>query len=378
MRRPLRADAETFAFPPTSQDSKPVGGVVVVPSPLAPSPLGPSARFDVGYCSAHLRCSNCGIEGHSSKRCNQPVTSFGVVLSWLPRDDCERTYLVVQRRDSYAYVEFLRGKYDVRNRQYIVDLFGSMTASERSAILSHSFQKLWDNLWGGCSLTSAVACEPLTVTSDAPHSSAASHQQAYADVTKYGNRIEFFEARTKFRRLQKGVRMRTCDGDAIVLDMRYAAEMGTLAPSSNVVPEWGFPKGRRNRSGETGLECALRELFEETGIDRSRINVLPGKPFEEVFTGSNGVRYKHVYFMASVADDTGQNRGHRYQQSPLRVSTKKPDIVICQRELRAAGFFDRDTITCLFRGSKERQELFKRLSRIADEAKNINKIEGSS
>ena len=30
-------------------------------------------------------------------------------------------YLLVQRKDTYAYVEFLRGKYDINNNEYITE-----------------------------------------------------------------------------------------------------------------------------------------------------------------------------------------------------------------------------------------------------------------
>ena len=36
-----------------------------------------------------------------------------------------------------------------------------------------------------------------------------------------------------------------------------------------------LPKGRKKLTKETKLNCALREFSEETGIDRSAINVYP-------------------------------------------------------------------------------------------------------
>jgi ADP-ribose pyrophosphatase YjhB (NUDIX family) len=348
------------------------------------------------------------------------VTSFGIALAWLPPGASEPSFLVVQRRDSYAYVEFLRGKYDIRNRRYVVEMFASMTEVERTALLTHGFQQLWDNLWGGCSLPAArpygspggsPGGSPEVSPGGSPEGSpggspegspggspggspegspggspegspegspggspggspdaTAEDGEPLSEGTKYGNRMEFFEARSKFRRLQKGVRMRTCDGEHIVLDLAYAADRGRALGCDVVVPEWGFPKGRRNRCGETGLECALRELQEETGIHRSRIEIAPGKPFEEVFTGSNGVRYRHVYYAAKVAgepDGQGQRAGSIGFAGPAAKPAGKPRTRFCQRELRAAEFFDKDAVHVLFEGSKERQEVFKRLVRAA-------------
>jgi 8-oxo-dGTP pyrophosphatase MutT (NUDIX family) len=62
-------------------------------------------------------------------------------------------------------------------------------------------------------------------------------------------------------------------------------------------PEWGFPKGRRMR-GETDLACAVREFTEETNIPRHAYLLLNNIILEETFTGLNGVRYKHIYYVA--------------------------------------------------------------------------------
>ena len=68
-------------------------------------------------------------------------------------------------------------------------------------------------------------------------------------------------------------------------------------------PEWGFPKGRRNPN-EKNLKCALREFFEETGIVKNNLIVLNKLfPLQEVFFGTNGVQYKHVYYIAIYNSD---------------------------------------------------------------------------
>ena len=62
-------------------------------------------------------------------------------------------------------------------------------------------------------------------------------------------------------------------------------------------PEWGFPKGRRMR-GETDLACAVREFNEETNIPRESYVLLNNLMLEETFMGLNGIRYRHIYFIA--------------------------------------------------------------------------------
>jgi 8-oxo-dGTP pyrophosphatase MutT (NUDIX family) len=49
--------------------------------------------------------------------------------------------------------------------------------------------------------------------------------------------------------------------------------------------------------GETDLACAVREFTEETNIPREAYVLLNNIILEETFTGLNGVRYKHLYYV---------------------------------------------------------------------------------
>ena len=74
------------------------------------------------------------------------------------------------------------------------------------------------------------------------------------------------------------------------------------------VPEWGFPKGKRN-GGESNLECAIREFEEESGLEESDYIVLDRLyPLIENITGSNGVNYKHVYYIGLLNPDLNKTK----------------------------------------------------------------------
>ena len=63
-------------------------------------------------------------------------------------------------------------------------------------------------------------------------------------------------------------------------------------------PEWEFPKGRRNNR-EANLQCAIREFEEETDLDSSEYTIIENAlPLTEEYVGTNGVRYKHIYYYA--------------------------------------------------------------------------------
>ena len=61
----------------------------------------------------HIFCANCGCIGHVYKSCNHPVISYGIICYTLFYDMEANIvypkYLMVQRKDSLSYVEFIRG-----------------------------------------------------------------------------------------------------------------------------------------------------------------------------------------------------------------------------------------------------------------------------
>ena len=76
-------------------------------------------------------------------------------------------------------------------------------------------------------------------------------------------------------------------------------------------PEWGFPKGRRDKKAEENLSCACREFEEETGYKKNDYIVLNKiEPIEEKLTGTNGINYKHIYYLAINSNENFQDFGN--------------------------------------------------------------------
>ena len=78
-------------------------------------------------------CNNCGIKGHLYKDCHNPIMSFGHIL--FRRDN--NKILMIQRKDSLCYIEFLRGKYDIFNINYIQILINKFTNEEKGNLIKH-------------------------------------------------------------------------------------------------------------------------------------------------------------------------------------------------------------------------------------------------
>ncbi len=220
-------------------------------------------------------CSNCGGLGHLYRHCNHPITSFGCIVFRLRYDTTTNCmfpeYLMVQRKDSLAYVEFIRGKYDLKNLTYLTTLFSNMTDLEHCKILTNTFDDLWRDLW-----------------------------------SPNGRQFmkEYNAAKHNFEILRRGYLIRGADGRVLRVD---AAHFVNTVPDKLDETEWGFPKGRRNFF-EDDKRCALREFREETGINLAQIRILRDlKPVEEIFSGTNRLRYKHVYYVAKyVSNDQDQ------------------------------------------------------------------------
>ena len=82
-------------------------------------------------------------------------------------------------------------------------------------------------------------------------------------------------------------------------------------------PEWGFPKGRRNMK-ENNQECAIREFKEEANYDiADYIFANSIVPINEDLIGTNGVPYKHIYYVGlsmtdkdPIVDDSNIEQNH--------------------------------------------------------------------
>lgn len=205
-------------------------------------------------------CNNCGKHGHLFHQCKNPITSIGIIV-FNNRDNLK--YLMIRRKDSLGYVDFMRGKYPLFNKRYLLNIINEMTVSEKQNLLSKDFDTLWQELWG--------------------------------DHIGIQYRGEEKTSKEKFNSLKAGITLKTItyNLESLIEESEHKWEE----------PEWGFPKGRRNYQ-EKDLTCALREFEEETGCNKNNLKVIYNIiPIEELFTGSNYKSYKHKYFIAYMDDN---------------------------------------------------------------------------
>ena len=218
-------------------------------------------------------CNNCGKQGHVFNTCKLPIISLGIIAFRLT--DSGIQYLLICRKDSLGFIEFLRGKYPLYNKDYILNLIDEMTVAEKEMLLKNDFKVLWKHLWG--------------------------------DFIGVQYRNEERHAHEKFTQIQRGIQMFD--------EGNY--DLGSLIAESKTnwkTPEWGFPKGRRNYQ-ETDIKCAFREFNEETGYDKELLDLVSNvAPFEEIFMGSNFKTYKHKYYIAQY---NGPDQATEFQKSEV-------------------------------------------------------------
>lgn len=183
---------------------------------------------------------------------NIPLVSYGIICYRKNKNTNNTEILIIRRKDTIGYIEFLRGKYDIDNDDYIIELFNLMTINEKKRILDvRNFDKLRDML--GMTKKNSI------------------YKQEYQD------------ANTKFN---------------ILIETNRLDDLVIKSSTTWLFQEWGLPKGRKHQK-ETNMDCAVREFYEETLVNYNDIYILYNvKPLEEVYKSINNVIYKHIYYFA--------------------------------------------------------------------------------
>lgn len=263
-----------------------------------------------GMKKGPLCCRNCGYIGHIYKECRFPIMSYGLIC--YRRQSNTIQYLMVQRKDSLAFMEFIRGKYDPLDIPFISTLLSHMTVNERELIRSKTFQELWNIVW---------------------------HQTFVPRQTH----DYYKDASEKFEKMKKGFH-HSATKTWICLDQLLNNTTTTFNE-----PEWGFPKGRRYLK-ESDLECAVREFCEETTYQSKEIRVVSHQPYEETFYGTNGILYRHSYYIACM--------DHCDQNHPM----VDPGDLVQAREIRDVAWFSAEEVLAKIRPyNQERRTLFRQV-----------------
>jgi hypothetical protein len=235
-------------------------------------------------------CSNCNKRGHTYKKCYEPIISNGIISFYI--EDFNESlvplledyiienikkknikkinnsnaniynskikFLMVQRKHSLGYMEFLRGKYSNNDTENIKYLLEQTTPKELNNIINQNFDYLWNMLWD-----------------NDPNSN--------NTIKNKHHFKEYITSKQKFYELK----------------MNNSNLLLSIKPKFTF-NEWGFPKGRRE-TYESDIVCAMREFEEETSYNENDYSILDeSNIIKENLVGTNGINYRHNYFLAII------------------------------------------------------------------------------
>ena len=200
-----------------------------------------------------LFCNNCGKSGHLILECKMPITSIGLIVFRKNKGNIE--YLMVCRKDSFGYSDFIICKFPIIDDNYLMTLIDEMTLYEKERLIN--------------------VCNNVEDSKD-------------LDILSYS-----------------GIEKKVAFINSELKKNGYSEKLSDIIKKSStkwIEPEWGFPKGRRNNL-EKDLDCAIREFEEETGYKRSSMKLIENIiPYEEIFVGSNYKNYKHKYYIGYMSE----------------------------------------------------------------------------
>lgn len=225
----------------------------------------PSLNLIKKIMNFDYKCTNCGNIGHLYKTCIEPIISYGIICY----NKKINKFLLMQRRHSIAYIDFIRGKYSFEDMNFLYMLLENMNSTEKNNLLTKNFDTLWNNLW-----------------------------------INNKNKIENSYRNNEFKKSKNMFQM-LCDG-IYYENKEYVLSNILHEINNNKEIEWGFPKGRRDHN-ESDLQCAIREFNEETNMPIYQFNEknkIESERYIEEFMGSNGIAYKYIYYIYFINTDT--------------------------------------------------------------------------
>ena len=212
-----------------------------------------------------MTCSNCFKEGHFYRSCDQPLLSYGLCCYKKIKNE-EVKFLMVKRRNTYTYIEFLRGIYDIFDESYLQIMFSKMSQVEKENILTLEFKNLWNNLW--------------------------------LVENNLKNKNEFYKGIIKFNILKNGFYNKKK-----FISLKYLIDNSTKMYK---MEEWYFPKGKKESTLsdiETDIQAGLREFCEETNIRPTSISIDETQILEELHQGSNKKYYKTIFYVSEYLNE---------------------------------------------------------------------------
>lgn len=250
---------------------------------------------------------NCELCGNRIKIRTKAKTSYGFILIKIVNRKLK--VLLIQRKYTISFSAFVLGKYKLYDFNHILEMFYTMTPDEKQIIAKESFEQLWNRIW---SYTNEISKRPCL-------------------QKKYQISLH------RYNILRESEELHNLD---------YLVK--TKSRIDN--PDWCFPKGRKDYNNhESSLNCAFREVKEETGLDSNdfiHLNLI--RPVDERYIGTDSLLYKCVYYIGLITTKKNicLDSTNEYQRS----------------EVGDIGLFTiSEALTCMRSNPRRKEKIFRTL-----------------
>lgn len=182
--------------------------------------------------------------------------------------------LIIKKRYTYQYSDFVFSKYDAKSEQDLRRLFSKMTLQEKIIVKSCNFEHMWFHLMG----------RDLH------------NEKYYKFLEKYNVLLSKHSVENIYKML---------DETPYVESTLYE-----------------FPKGHKNQKNEPNIITAIRETEEETNINHSCFNLIPN--LKRSYTiKDNNIKYVVVYYVAKMIIDIEPKISIRKEEQCSEIDTIK-------------------------------------------------------
>jgi len=186
--------------------------------------------------------------------------------------------LLVKKPYTYAFSDFVLGKYVKSNQKYLTKLFNQMSYNEKIIILSLKFNNIWYYL-------NHINPETLYLSNN--------NQKWINNYIKRKNKFD-----NSFMK----------DGGIYLKKL--------IENSNSNEPLWDIPKGKIENN-ELPMDTAIRELKEETNIKLSDMTILLNlKPFIESYIDGGSI-YRNSYYYTIINQSWEPDNKFKLQNSEV-------------------------------------------------------------
>jgi 8-oxo-dGTP pyrophosphatase MutT (NUDIX family) len=206
--------------------------------------------------------------------------SYGIALCrFRDRNKGEVEMLLIKKRYTYQFFEFVFGRYKKNDAKHLMYLFNHMTYSEKVCILNMKFAEMWYRVW----LTNPEKTYfyGYKQIKDGKISS---------DTKKKTKKVPWKGIGCYFKKKNKFESSFMKDSGKRLLNL--------IDNSGNSETPWDIPKGHKFLN-EKDMNAAKREFEEETGVDPKNYTVMWHVPPMVIAYQNQGTTYKHYYYLAT-------------------------------------------------------------------------------